>query len=327
MPKKEKAREQLLEEIAELRRQIEELKTIEQEHKRVEASLRESEEKYRALVESTDDSIYLIDRNYRYTFINKKHLARLGLPEEQLLGQVYGDFHSPDETRDFIRQVDRVFETGESVHQEHFSLRDLKYFLRTLSPVRRTDGEISAVTVVSKNISELKQMEERLYGLSITDEMTGLYNRRGFFTLAEQQLKLARRLKKGIYMLYADMDNLKLINDNFGHKEGDAALIEIAAILRENFRESDIIARIGGDEFVVVPIATTEDHLDTVIIRLRKALDDWNLRKELGYRLSLSVGISYFDPQNPCTIDELLAHGDKAMYEEKRTKKNQSGTV
>jgi two-component system cell cycle response regulator len=169
-------------------------------------------------------------------------------------------------------------------------------------------------------IQHVKRQEE-IRALSFTDDLTGLYNRRGFFTLVEQQLKLFKRQKKGIYMLYADVDNLKEINDILGHKEGDMALIDVADILRKNYREADIIARIGGDEFVVIPVETTGDNIDIISSRLQKSLKLHNAEKNHKYKLSISVGIAYYNPENPCSVDDLLVRADKAMYEQKMLKK------
>jgi diguanylate cyclase (GGDEF)-like protein len=185
----------------------------------------------------------------------------------------------------------------------------------------KKEEKVLAVTVVSKDITEYKEMEEALRALSITDELTGLYNRRGFFTLTEQFLKLARRQKKGIFILYADVDNLKEINDSFGHKEGDMALIETADILKKNYRESDIIARIGGDEFVIIPIGTAKDNIDIITTRFEKCIEIYNSKSNREYKLSLSYGLAYYDPANPCSIDELLSQADKTMYEHKKYKK------
>ena len=127
-----------------------------------------------------------------------------------------------------------------------------------------------AITVVSKDITKLKQMEEKLRVLSLTDELTGLYNRRGFFTLSEQQLKMAGRLKSGIFMLYADMDTQKEINDRFGHQGGDLALIEIADIFKTTYRASDIIARIGGDEFTIFSVGNTRAYAEIMTAVLQK---------------------------------------------------------
>jgi len=164
------------------------------------------------------------------------------------------------------------------------------------------------------------KLQEKVRTMAVTDELTGLYNRRGFFSLAEKLLQLCKREKKGIFMLYTDLDGLKKINDTFGHKEGDMALIDIANILRNNYRESDIIARIGGDEFVVIPIGTTEDSAKIATSRLQKSIEIHNSEINRSYKLSLSFGIAYYDPENPCSIDELLVQGDKLMYEQKRHK-------
>src|SRR4030066_1592291 len=221
MKKSGKTKEQLLNELAELRQRIAELEVMENTYKKAKEALLENEEKYRSLIESTDDSIYMVDRNYKYLFMNKKCLLRLGVSEEQIAGKTYGGFHSPEETGKFIEKVNIVFETGESVQHEYQGPRDGKYFFRTLNPVKATDGKTIAVSIISKNVTELKHLEEELLHLSLTDELTGLYNQRGFLTLAEQQLKMAKLIKIETFMLYADMDNLKEINDSFGHKEGD----------------------------------------------------------------------------------------------------------
>ena len=120
-----------------------------------------ADEKYRSLVESTEDSIYLVDRDCRYLFVNEKHLSRLGLPVDKIIGKTYGELHSEDETEEFAGIVERVFKTGKSVPHEHRSHRDSRYILRTLSPVKDSEGGVTAVTVVSKDISERKQAEER----------------------------------------------------------------------------------------------------------------------------------------------------------------------
>ena len=129
------------------------------ERKRAGEKIRESEEKYRALVESTEDSVYLVDRDCRYLFVNDKHLSRLGLPMDQVVGITYGEFHSPEEEKEFTEIVNQVFETGKSVQHEHRSRRDNRYILRTLSPVKDSEEITTAVTVLSKDISELKRVE------------------------------------------------------------------------------------------------------------------------------------------------------------------------
>jgi PAS domain S-box-containing protein len=129
------------------------------ERKKAEDSLRKSEEKYRSLVESTDDSVYLVNRSYMYLYLNRKHMTRMGFSGDEYMGRAYSEFHSPEETRVFVDEIDKVFETGEPAQHEHRSQRDGKYFLRTLSPVKGPGAEIIAVNVVTKNITALKELE------------------------------------------------------------------------------------------------------------------------------------------------------------------------
>jgi diguanylate cyclase (GGDEF)-like protein len=179
---------------------------------------------------------------------------------------------------------------------------------------------ISEFTVRFDKMMSDHGAEEALLLLSLTDELTGLYNRRRFFVLTEQYLKVAIRTKGRLLLLFIDMDDLKWINDHYGHNEGDQALINFARILRETFRESDIIARIGGDEFVVLFVSTDENS-EILVTRLQKNLKDYNARRLRRYRLSISVGTAQFDPDDPISIDQLLSKADASMYAEKRKKR------
>jgi PAS domain S-box-containing protein len=132
-----------------LRSHIKELSRLHEE-------LQRGEERYRSLVESTEDSIYLIDRDYRYLFMNKRHQSRMGLEESQFMGRPYSEFHSPEGAEEFERMIDKVIETGRSIQQEHKSHRDNRYFLRTYSPIKNRFGMVEAITVVSKDVTNLK---------------------------------------------------------------------------------------------------------------------------------------------------------------------------
>jgi len=166
-----------------------------------------------------------------------------------------------------------------------------------------------------------QRAEEEILTLSITDQLTGLYNRRGFLSLAEQQVRLSNRNKKGMALFFADMDGLKWINDNLGHEEGDRAIMEAAGALRETFRASDVIARLGGDEFAALAIDIEEEHSEIFTVRLQSLLDARNRPGNDKYKLSISVGHSYYDPETPLSIDELMARADQLMYERKQKKK------
>jgi diguanylate cyclase (GGDEF)-like protein len=159
--------------------------------------------------------------------------------------------------------------------------------------------------------------------MSLIDELTGLYNRRGFLTLASQHLKMADRLRKRVSHIFVDLDGLKRINDTMGHRHGDQALMEAAEMLKETFRESDIIARIGGDEFVVLAMDNAAGQLeDTWQQRVQENIATRNRRPNRTYALSVSMGVAYYDPDFPTALDDLLARADTLMYEEKRAKRD-----
>jgi diguanylate cyclase (GGDEF)-like protein len=165
------------------------------------------------------------------------------------------------------------------------------------------------------------ETKEKLRILSLKDELTGLLNRRGFVTLAEQQLKLAKRLNKKVVLHLSDMDNLKLINDTLGHNKGDLAIIEMAGIIKETFRQSDIIARIGGDEFVMLQLDEIDSNPNIVATRLQNNLDLFNLKEKRKYKISISLGTFMCGPEVQPSIAELLEEADKAMYVNKRSKR------
>jgi len=165
--------------------------------------------------------------------------------------------------------------------------------------------------------------KEELLALSLTDELTGLHNRRRFLVLTEQYLKLSVRTKKKLLLLFMDMDNLKWINDHHGHNEGDQALIDLANILKKTFRESDVVARIGGDEFVVL-LESADEKGEAVLTRLYENIRNYNAEGARRYTLSISVGTTQFDPEYPISIDELLSRADASMYAQKREKGNSS---
>jgi diguanylate cyclase (GGDEF)-like protein len=181
-------------------------------------------------------------------------------------------------------------------------------------------GNITEIQSIGRDITDRKLMEEKLRALTITDDLTGLYNRRGFYALAEQQVKLARRMGKEMLLLSADLDNLKRINDTLGHQGGDAALVEAAEIIKSCFRRSDIIARVGGDEFVVLQIETARIDPASLSARLQQKIDERNEKNAGGFRLSISFGIARFGPSDDRSIDEMLHEADQLMYEHKRQK-------
>jgi diguanylate cyclase (GGDEF)-like protein/PAS domain S-box-containing protein len=177
-----------------------------------------------------------------------------------------------------------------------------------------------ALAELNESAHERRKMIKELEAHSITDDLTGLYNRRGFFTVAKEYVKLARRNKAKMFLLFMDMDLLKNINDTFGHHVGDAALIKMAEILNQTFRDSDIKGRMGGDEFAVFPIDSNMGGVEIALGRLEKNISDFNSANHAPFKLSISTGVSCFDPEYPSTIEDLIVRADKLMYEQKRQK-------
>ena len=169
---------------------------------------------------------------------------------------------------------------------------------------------------------ERHRLSSALRSLSLIDDLTGLYNRRGFSDLGEQHLMLARRTARTVLLVYLDVDRLKTINDTLGHHVGDRALVRVAELLRDTFRQSDIIARMGGDEFAVMALEASEEHEAELIHRLRERVIQINERSREPYRLSLSIGTARFDGEGRTRLDDLLAKADEAMYQEKRAKRS-----
>jgi two-component system, cell cycle response regulator len=167
---------------------------------------------------------------------------------------------------------------------------------------------------------ERNRLLGQIRAMSLRDELTGLYNRRGFFTLAEQQVRMATRTGRGMGIVYIDIDGLKAINDGLGHLAGDRAIREAADLIRETFRNSDIVARLGGDEFVVLALETDADGIEIALHRLDERLLDHNAEPGRDFTLAMSTGVTLFDPEAPVAVEELLTRADGAMYSRKRAK-------
>jgi diguanylate cyclase (GGDEF)-like protein/PAS domain S-box-containing protein len=290
--------------------------------KQAEERLMESEERYRIAIESSNDGVTL-HREGRYIYVNKKFLEIYGYDKlEEVLGEGLSLTVHPDDL-EMVLERNRKRQRGEQVPSRY----ELKGIRKDGTPIYieisaagvTFNGEL-ATLAYHRDITERKQMEETLKILSITDELTGLYNRRGFFVLSQQQLKLAERTRKNALLFFADLDRLKWINDTSGHQEGDTAILETAHALKDTFRETDIIGRLGGDEFAVLAIGTNNETKKILINRLQSFLSAYNKLETTRNKISLSVGAAQYDPKNSPSLDELITRADALMYEEKTKK-------
>ena len=293
--------------------------------KRAENALRESEDRYRSLVENASDIIFKTDLNGNFTFVNPAVIRITGYKEAEIIGRQYTIMIRPDMRDNALKFFGRQFVKGlQNTYSEYpiITKDGQELWLGQNTQLIMEDGHVVGFQVVARDISERKMMEAEILALSITDQLTGLHNRRGFLSLAGQQLKLAERNKRGMLLFFADLDGLKWINDTLGHEEGDKALIEAATAFKETFRTSDIIARLGGDEYAALTIDVAEANSEIFTSRLQYLIDTQNTQENRRYRLSISVGCSYYDPENPCSIDELMASADKLMYAQKQNQKS-----
>lgn len=192
-----------------------------------------------------------------------------------------------------------------------------------LDALHRLSRQTIAQMELIQEIRNRKQAEIEGRQLSLTDELTGLHNRRGFFLLAEQQLKIAYRMKLLCWVIFIDLDGLKQINDSLGHDMGDALIVDAGRLLKQSFRKSDIVARLGGDEFIVFISSYFKD-AENIQAHLQTNIANFNQQQNRSYQLSMSMGIQRCSADSNMSLEQLVARSDELMYAHKRFKR-QSG--
>lgn len=277
---------------------------------------------YRSIVEMSPNAIVVIQPDRSISAANSQTLSLLGFEDlSDFLGRDIIDFILPEERRRAESDLRRVAMAERLYNLEYRLLRrDRTSFWAEVSGslIPEMEGKRGGTLVTARDISKRKSMEENLRNLAVTDELTGLYNRRGFSLAAEQELKRAHRAKVDLVLFFFDIDRLKAINDTFGHAEGDEALRAAATALSSTFRASDIIARWGGDEFVLLAIDVPKGSASSLLQRLDEKLASLNGAEGARYRISFSVGMSRYDPEKGISLHELVRIADEAMYEKKR---------
>jgi len=197
----------------------------------------------------------------------------------------------------------------------------------TARPIRDEQGHVVAAVATLRDITQQRASAQHLRDLSLTDELTGLLNRRGFLAAANERIAVARRTGDPMALLYADLNGLKRINDDLGHEEGDRAIADTGHVLRGVFRDRDVVARIGGDEFVALLPNFAPSACDALLERLSTTLRSHAEREKRLYRLSLSAGVTFMDHARRQSLDDLLADADRTMYERKRGRAGESMPV
>jgi len=310
-----KTNAQLMEEITLLYQQLAKLEMDHADHLREMLVLREREEKYRLLLDESSDPIFMFDPDGRYRYVNKAFAEGVGKNLEDISGHTIWDVFPKDEADKRYTVVKWVFENGETrVIEVRVPRTDGdRFYLTTAKPVLNENRKVISVICISKEITERKRMEQELQYLSTHDILTGLYNR-NFFDSELARLQLSRLFPIGIVVI--DMNNLKITNDRYGHTAGDELIRKVAAELKKSFRAGDVIARIGGDEFAVLLVRTSEHGVAVAVNRLRASLQRYE-----DPLLSISVGFAVGEDSNYLPAAVRLA--DDRMYQDKMAYKNE----
>jgi diguanylate cyclase (GGDEF)-like protein/PAS domain S-box-containing protein len=300
------------------------------------------EERFKALVEQLPVGVYRTTTDGLIIEANAGLARMLGYKKPQALFSCnVKDFYVRSEDR--TRHIAKLSATPTTFQE--FELRRAdghKFWARDYCRgVKGPDGSIDHLDGVLIDITERKTAErklelalrklqltnEKLEGLSLADHLTGLNNRRGFFSFGLQQMKIAKRLKSDNYLVFLDIDNLKEVNDTYGHAVGDLLLQGVAAILKSTLRESDVIGRIGGDEFAVLAMRSKGLGERSLLARIEEGVQTFRIKQYARLCLSVSMGLVRVDPQKYQQLDDFLAHADFLMYQEKRKKERQGTTL
>ena len=290
-------------------------------------ALIDSESYYRTLITISPNAILVFDFDGQILDTNAKADTLFGIADRSSIkGQNIYDVIFSDDRDQALTNISNVI-LHEELQGVEFRLQreDGKVFWGAFSAKLIPSPFAFPTTIIAIlwDITEKKIAEEKLRTLAVTDDLTGLFNRRGYTIAAEQELKHAFRRKEGLMLLFFDIDNFKMINSAFGHAEGDNALIKAAQVLRTTFRVSDIIARWGGDEFVVLALDVPTGRVNSLLKRLDKALQQHDENNAFSYAITFSRGIAHYDPAAPSSLSDMEKLADAMMYEEKNKKKSQ----
>ena len=284
--------------------------------------LAKSESRYRHLVESSQGLICTHDLQGRLLSVNPAVLELLGYTAADVVGRDMRELLAPVVRTEFDRYLERISANLTDTGLMLVMGKDGREHVWQYHNVKIDEsGEDPYVLGHAQDVTELRAAQEQLRRLSLTDELTGLRNRRGFFTLAEQLLQkvAASGSATELSVVYVDVDGLKRVNDAYGHDAGSEVIIAAADVLTNTFRAADIVARIGGDEFVVLA-AVPQAAQDAILERMQHHQDGFNARSGRPYSLTLSIGFAHLQAGGGDTLDDAVNRADAAMYQHKRSK-------
>jgi diguanylate cyclase (GGDEF)-like protein/PAS domain S-box-containing protein len=308
-----KAKVQINDELEGLRQRLAELETSMAENLKTVAALQESERNYRILLDESSDPIFTFYPDGQYRYVNKAFADGVGKNLNEIIGKKIWDVFPKDEADKRYAAVKWVFENGlTKVIEVRVPRPDGDtYYLTTVKPILNAQNAVVSVICISKEITERKRMEQELQHLSSHDILTGLYNR-NFFEVEMARLQLGRLFPVSIVV--ADVDNLKSVNDRYGHSAGDEMIRRVAQQLQKSFRAEDIVARIGGDEFAILLPEMDEMSTRALVDRLRA-----NLANLVNPLINLSIGLAI--GKKGCQLPDVMRLADDRMYQDKAAHK------
>jgi len=281
------------------------------------AKLSASETRYRALLRGAGEAIFILDGGGRIVESNSAAHSLFGLSAADLarIGSLgLWSSASLSLVEWFFREVERAGKA--SLRGVWVRASGGRRIPVDVSGTVVESGSTRLVQLIVKDMTERVRAEEELRARALVDELTGLYNRRGFITVSEAHLRVAKRSRRSVSMAFVDVDGMKEVNDGQGHGWGDQLLKDMADLLRKTFRESDVLARMGGDEFAVLA-PDVGAHQRVTEARLEEAVRAFNASSGRPYQVSYSLGWASSDPAAPKALAELLEESDKAMYQQK----------
>jgi len=291
--------------------------------KQIEESLRISQQEFESLFYNSPEALVYLDEKSNILNLNPRFAELFGYTLEEVKGRDIneGFIHPPDKIEEGMKLTTKR-------SKGHFNFETIrKKKDDTLFPVSISatplliDGQFKGEIGLYIDITERKQLEEKLEKLARTDTLTGSFSRGYGLDLLDRQMKLSHRSKSPLLLAFLDIDKFKPINDTYGHDEGDLVLKEVANLFKSSLREIDIICRMGGDEFLLIFPDNSLKDASQIKERLNKNLVELNQTLKKPYTIGLSIGFSEYDPATPLAMDELIRVADQRMYEEKRKKK------
>jgi len=293
------------------------------EQKRSAAEIAKSHAELDQIFNTAANGMWVIGADSTVLRANKTFYALTGLTEQEVVGKKCYETFAGSACQTSQCPLTRILENPRRLESELTKVlpsgRRIECLV-TATPYIGINGEVIGIIEDFKDITRYKELEAYLRETAITDELTGLFNRRGFLTLAEKQLGHALRADHDIFLIFADLDNMKAINDTLGHETGDLALTTAASLLRTTFRQADILARLGGDEFAVFLSCKPEtDSEQAILARLEANIVRENLGGELPFTLAISFGVVQL--QEGETLGQVMIRADGLMYDSKLRKK------